>query len=81
MIEATHYLIDLGRKIVPVSERARVPQSGYGRRIPTHQMVKLPGQRRWRRVYCCIYSNAGTYYVESRNRDPETGRPNWIVIC
>ena len=38
--------------------------SGYGRKIPTRHMVKLPGSNRWRRVYCCIYSNIGTCYVE-----------------
>ena len=39
--------------------------SGYGRsKIPTRIMVKLPGSNRWRRVYCCIYSNIGTCYVE-----------------
>jgi len=35
--------------------------SGYGRRIPTTKMVKYDGK--WRRVYCCIYSNSGTCYI------------------
>lgn len=47
--------------------------SGYGRKIPTRTMVKLPGSPRWRRVYCCIYSNAGTCYV--------TKGKDWIVIA
>lgn len=38
-------------------------RSGYGRRIPTHWLVQLPGSPRWRRVYCCIFSNSGTAYV------------------
>ena len=46
--------------------------TGYGRRIPTRRMVKLPGGRRWRRVYCCICSNIGTCYV-AQGKD-------WIVI-
>jgi hypothetical protein len=46
--------------------------SGYGRKIPTSKMVRLPGDKRWRRVYCCIYSNIGTCYVV-RGKD-------WIVI-
>jgi hypothetical protein len=46
--------------------------SGYGRKIPTPKMVKLPGSNRWRRVYCCIYSNAGTCYVDTPD--------GWIVI-
>ena len=35
--------------------------SGYGKRIPTCHMVQWQGK--WRRVYCCIYSNSGTYYI------------------
>lgn len=46
--------------------------SGYGRKIPTSMMVKLPDSPRWRRVYCCIFSNAGTYYVTAGN--------DWVVI-
>ena len=48
-------------------------RSGYGSRIPTAHMVKLPGSPRWRRVYCCIWSNAGTSYIEDKDG-------NWIVI-
>ncbi len=46
--------------------------SGYGRKIPTTRMVRIPGSKRWRRVYCCIYSNIGTCYVTSGD--------DWIVI-
>ena len=46
--------------------------SGYGRKIPTHRMVKLPNDRRWRRVYCCIFSNIGTCYVVKQGE--------WVVI-
>jgi hypothetical protein len=46
--------------------------TGYGNKIPTHLMVRLPGDKRWRRVYCCIYSNMGTNYVIKNNE--------WIVI-
>jgi hypothetical protein len=35
--------------------------SGYGKRLPTQYMVELDG--RWRRVYCCLYSNNGTCYI------------------
>jgi len=45
--------------------------TGYGRRIPTTKMVRLNG--RWRRIYCCCYSNSGTCYVSDKNG-------NWIVI-
>lgn len=47
-------------------------RSGYGNKIPTTKMVKLPGNPRWRRVYCCIHSNIGTSYV--------TSGKDWIVI-
>ena len=36
--------------------------SGYGRKIPTRHMVQLR-DKRWRRVYVCQISNAGTAYV------------------
>jgi len=35
--------------------------SGYGSRIPTRYVVRFNG--RWRRVYCCIYSNVGMLYI------------------
>lgn len=35
--------------------------TGYGRKIPTSHMIKWCGK--WRRVYCCIYSNHGTCYI------------------
>jgi hypothetical protein len=47
--------------------------TGYGRKIPTTKMVRLPGNPRWRRVYCCIFSNSGTCYV--------TKGKDWIVVA
>ena len=35
--------------------------TGYGARIATDTMIKFNGK--WRRVYCCIYSNSGTLYI------------------
>lgn len=35
--------------------------TGYGSRIATAHMVKY--RNKWRRVYCCIYSNIGTCYI------------------
>lgn len=35
--------------------------TGYGKRMATATMVQYRG--RWRRVYCCIYSNIGTCYI------------------
>lgn len=35
--------------------------TGYGKRIPTRHMIRHGGK--WRRVYCCIFSNIGTLYI------------------
>ena len=53
-------------------------RTGYGRRIPTVHQYKVGN--RWRRVYVCIFSNAGTAYIEAKERDPMTGRKAWIVV-
>lgn len=37
---------------------------GYGKAIPTAHMVKLKGDRNWRRVYTMLYSNAGSPYIK-----------------
>lgn len=50
--------------------------SGYGKRIPTEFVVRL--EKRWRRVYCCIYSNIGTLYVEGPKG--EDGKRPWRVV-
>jgi len=78
MIVKTISIEDLESKecLMPHHKRGlSYTRSGYGGRIPTTRMVKLPGSPRWRRVYCCIYSNSGTCYVT-------TGKDNkdWIVI-
>lgn len=38
--------------------------SGYGMAIPTRYMVKY--KNKWRRVYCSIFSNIGTLYIDKR---------------
>jgi len=38
--------------------------SGYGKKIPTSYMVKHASK--WRRVYCCVYSNIGSIYIVSQ---------------
>ena len=35
--------------------------TGYGKRLTTRHMVQYRGK--WRRVYCCVYSNVGTCYI------------------
>lgn len=44
--------------------------SGYGRKLTTPTMIKY--KDRWRRIYCCIYSNSGTCYI--------TAGKDWIVV-
>ena len=44
----------------------------YGRKIPTQHMIRLKGERHWRRVYVACFGNAGTAYVSVGN--------DWIVI-
>ena len=36
--------------------------TGYGSAIPTSRMVKVG--KVWRRIYCTIYSNSGTCWIE-----------------
>ena len=75
MILAYYSYSDLEHKDAPLwwhTAGRQYTASGYGRKIPTSRMVKLPGINRWRRVYVCIYGNAGTAYV-TRGKD-------WIVI-
>jgi hypothetical protein len=75
MILQTLNIEDLEQKDEPLwwhKQGLSYTASGYGKKIPTAKMVKLPGSKRWRRVYCCIFSNAGTCYVDTPK--------GWIVI-
>ena len=75
-ITARYSLSDLESKDAPLwwhTAGRQYTASGLGRRIPTPHMVKLPGGKRWRRVYYCIFSNSGTYYVADK-------AGNWTVI-
>lgn len=79
-ILANYWLHDIPHKSVPLWHHKRglsFTSSGYGRRIPSTTMVRLPGSKRWRRVYVCIYSNAGTAYVDMR---APNGVKGWAVI-
>jgi hypothetical protein len=40
--------------------------TGFGRRIPTTYMVKH--NNRWKRVYCRIFSNSGTLFIEEKRK-------------
>jgi len=41
--------------------------TGYGSKIPTQYMVRF--NDKWRRVYCCIFSNIGTLYIGKRSEN------------
>jgi hypothetical protein len=54
--------VDVKVALLPWQERGlQFTRTGYGPKIPTPYMVRFNG--RWRRVYCCIYSNSGTCYI------------------
>lgn len=77
MISRTLFLHDLESKDSPLWWHLRglsYTRTGYGRKIPTRTMVRLPGSPRWRRVYCCIFSNIGTCYVTNKDG-------SWTVIA
>ena len=40
--------------------------TGYGRKLATERKVLYNG--RWQRVYCMIYSNAGSIYIISKGK-------------
>ncbi len=79
-IVARSHIENLSHKVRMLSWQATplsFTRSGYGRRIPTAHMVKLPGSNRWRRVYQHCFGNAATSYVEIRDG---SGKVNWHVI-
>lgn len=51
--------------------------SGYGKRIPTEFVVRL--DKRWRRVYVCVFSNSGTLYVDGPKGEDGKRGP-WRVV-
>ena len=65
------YCVAEADRRVTASPKART-RTGYGRRLPTCQMVRV--NSRWRRVYVCIFSNSGTAYIDG----PAKGQ--WIVV-
>ena len=40
--------------------------TGYGRKIPTPFVVRY--RNRWRRVYCAVFGNAGSAYIEDKGK-------------
>lgn len=57
----TEYVKCIERPLWFHTQGLQYTATGYGKRIPTEYMVRFNG--RWRRVYCCIYSNSGTLYI------------------
>lgn len=52
-------------KISPPREGSGMTRDGYTRRsgAPSSRMIKLEGEKRWRRVMVWQFSNAGTAFV------------------
>jgi hypothetical protein len=46
--------------------------SGYGGRLRSTRMIRIQGEKVWRRVYVMQYSNAGTAYINVKGE-------KWIV--
>ena len=64
-LSGTSYAMsEVEHKITPIPRKGQT-RSGYGRRLPTRYLVRLPGERRWRRVLAICYSNAATLYVDT----------------
>jgi hypothetical protein len=49
----------------PIDQRPYLTVYGYTKRAgaPTNYMVRLRGEKRWRRVYVLQFSNAGSLFV------------------
>ena len=49
----------------PIDHRRYMTCLGYTKRsgAPTSTMIRLDGEKRWRRVMCWCFSNAGTCFV------------------
>lgn len=43
--------------------------TGFGRKIPTQYMAKLPSESRWKRVYVTQFSNSGTPWIYYQGRE------------
>ncbi len=52
-------------RIVPPTPGAGMTRDGYTTRrgAPTSRMIRLEGEKRWRRLMCWQFSNAGTCFV------------------
>ena len=37
--------------------------SGYGRKLTSSKMVRIKGEKVWRRVYIVCFSNSGSAYI------------------
>ena len=54
-------------KLLPWQKRGLMYSTGYGRKIPTSRQLYI--LNRWRRIYCCNFSNSGTCYVIVQGQD------------
>jgi hypothetical protein len=50
----------------PYEGRSGYTQSGYGKRLPTHYMVRIGSRNH--RLYCMCWSNIGTCWVKVKGK-------------
>lgn len=59
---------EVRQNLLPWQRRGlRQTSSGYGKKLTTAYQVKV--NKRWYRVYCCIFSNSGTLYICSKGKE------------
>ena len=55
-------------QIADIEHRRYLNQDGYGNKIPTRYLIQY-GSNRWRRVYCILSGNSGSYYITVKGED------------
>jgi hypothetical protein len=59
--------VECKEDLLPFQKRGLMfTNTGYGKKIPTYYKVLF--ENKWRRVYCCIYSNSGICYIIRNNK-------------
>ena len=72
-IVARYYTSDLAGVYTDNASATGMNRNGYGSRIRTGRLVRLPGEKRWRRVYACCWGIPTEYVRLNKGKD-------WAVI-
>ncbi len=67
----TKTIVDRKLTKMPASGRSFLTVDGYTKRCgaPTHTLIKLEGENRWRRVYFWCFSNTSTEFVRIKGEN------------